>query len=220
MKRINYFFCLMSVFAITLTSCTRVEQVKEEEPQLEAPYLRMKINGKEWVSDKTVYEDAKLASMPDAFDHQVGIRIWGRDTRNFGEDFTYFNLTMPHVDGTVGKEHTYLAEDNFPLYINHKFYLDYYPNFSFVGKDGKEETYTAYIMNYVEPDPDGLHPAGQYIVEESYEFRITLTEVKEHVLEGEIARYFEAIAGTFSGKMVNPITKEVIEITDGEFRVK
>ncbi|ATA68333.1 hypothetical protein CGC48_06645 [Capnocytophaga cynodegmi] len=199
MVKAKYVLGIFFVLAISLLSCKKDDN-SEEVPQLEPPYIRVKVDGEWWIA-KEKLEDFRLYP---GFGPSKAVYLWEMEAKginkNAWEDDLYeFKIRFPFREKPqVGK--TYAFKLSNPQEINF--------GLSFIRKSPRYERYSSHIVTRVN---------GVVSNVESFPITVTITELKQLQIspEGE-AEYL--VSGTFSGKMIHKESKRVIEITDGEFK--
>lgn len=211
MRNIKHSLKSLIVFMTILISCNSKEENKEETLILEAPYVRMKVDGKWWVSKQGLYDKKRY---PQIF--AVGIEGGGTfsfegESNDLGEDFQFFafRMPMPLEELKTGIDYSFTLTDE--TYGSDNQNLRH--EFAFFNLNLIENltTHASYLFK---------NEGG--IIGESYPYTVRFTElekVEETLTSGEKIYYYAA-SGKFSGKMINWKTKKVIEITEGEFKSK
>ncbi|CEN38634.1 hypothetical protein ACI76O_01820 [Capnocytophaga cynodegmi] len=197
MVKAKYVLGIFFVLAISLLSCKKDDN-SEEVPQLEPPYIRMKVDGKWWIA-KEKLEDFRVypAELKAKFPWEMEAKGINKDA--WEEDLYEFRIRFPFQEKPqVGKTYTFKLSD--PKELNFKL--------TFVNKTSEYERYSSHIFTYVNSAVSNV---------ESFPITVTITELKQLQIspEGD-AEYL--VSGTFSGKMIHKESKRVIEITDGEFK--
>ncbi|GET45457.1 hypothetical protein [Capnocytophaga felis] len=205
MRKVNYVFGLLIVLAISVLSCKKDDN-SQEVPQLEPPYIRMKVDGEWWISkekldDFTVYPAGESNAK---YPWEMEAKGINKDT--WEDDLYEFKIRFPFKEKPqVGKTYTFQvtnpnqSETNFELNFREK------PK----GKNTSGYTrYSSHFVTYVNGVPKKV---------DSHPITVTITELKQ--LQSSPDGYTEyLVSGTFSGKMIHKESKKVIEITDGEFK--
>ncbi|MDO4783338.1 MAG: hypothetical protein Q4A09_09020 [Capnocytophaga felis] len=199
MRKVNYVFGLLIVLAISVLSCKKDDN-SQEVPQLEPPYIRMKVDGEWWIS-KDKLEDFRVYP---GFGASKAVYLWEMEAKGINkdaweDDLYEFKIRFPFREKPqVGKTYTFQLSN--PQEINF--------GLSFIRKNPRYERYSSHIVTRVN---------GVVSNVESFPITVTITELKQLQIspEGD-AEYL--VSGTFSGKMIHKESKRVIEITDGEFK--
>lgn len=203
MRKLNYIFGFLIVLAISLLSCKKDDN-SEEVPQLEPPYIRMKVDGKWWnandkLEDFTVYPAAESQAK---YPWEMGVKGVNKET--WEDDLYEFRIRFPFKEKPqVGKTYTFQVTNQSELNFDLRFFDR--P----IGRNiSGYYRYSSHFAVYIN---------GRFNKVESHPFTVTITELKQmQAAPDGYAEYL--VSGTFSGKMIHKESKKVIEITDGEFK--
>lgn len=205
MYRLKYALGIIIVLTISLLSCKKDDN-SEPIPQLEPPYIRMKVDGKWWnAKEKSgnflLYP--AFGKLKSAFPWEMEVRGINKET--WDDDLYEFEIRFPFKEvPKVGKTYTFkvtnLEESNFVI--------------NFLNKPkGKEKSgYYKYSSH------SALYINGKFSkMEFAFPMTVTINEIKKlPVAPDGYTEY--TISGTFSGTVMHRETKKTIEITDGEFK--
>lgn len=197
MKSIKLFSLLFLFLALFVSSCSKDDELDDdEEPDINVPYISMKVDGELWLSEAPDPIDAYFEMGCHKFDNvdRYVSHIAGRNSNDFSDDRDYFIIRFDTPKMVSLGTYTFPLNDNW----NAAFSIDF-------GTWVKENETTSNLVIYA--DNSNYNRKGP--------FKVTINKVIP--IKGETNRAY--ISGSFEGELKKP-DGTIVKISEGKFEWK